>query len=85
MERGLIDIFANQKHHYKRPVCRYTTSQISRRRKAVRLGYILHPDKSDEGGHRYTLYYDESTQRDEKFERASWRAGFEVRRWNEDL
>ena len=79
----MIDIFALNQVRHKRPLRRYTANQIGRRRKAVKLGYILHPDKSDEGGHRYTLYYDESTQRDDKFERASWRAGFQILRWIE--
>ena len=79
----MIDIFALNQVRHKRPLRRYTANQIGRRRKAVKLGYILHPDKSDEGGHRYTLYYDESTRRGDKFERASWRAGFEVKRWTE--
>ena len=83
MERGMIDIFTIQKAHRKRPAKKYTANQTRRRLKAKKLGYILHPDKSDEGGHRYTLYYDESTMRDEKFERASWRAGFQILRWIE--
>lgn len=79
----MIDIFTKQQVHNKRPAKKYTSNQTRRRLKAKKLGYILHPDKSDEGGHRYTLYYDESTMRDEKFEHASWRAGFEVKRWIE--
>lgn len=79
----MIDIFALNQVRHKRPLRRYTANQVRRRQKAVKLGYILHPDKSDEGGHRYALYYDESTQRDDKFERASRRAGFEVKRWTE--
>ena len=83
MGRGMINIFTKQKAHRKRPVKKYTANQTRRRLKAKKLGYILHPDKSDEGGHRYALYYDESTIRDEKFERASWRAGFQILRWIE--
>lgn len=83
MERVIIDIFTIQKAHRKRPAKKYTANQVRRRLKAKRLGYILHPDKSDEGGHRYAFYYDESTMRDEKFERASWRAGFQILRWIE--
>ena len=79
----MIDFLETYKVHHPRPAKKYTANQTRRRLKAKKLGYILHPDKSDEGGHRYMLYYDESTIRDEKFERASWRAGFEVKRWIE--
>jgi hypothetical protein len=79
----MIDIFAKHQLHNQRPAKKYTANQVRRRQKAVKLGYILHPDKSDEGGHRYALYYDESTMRDEKFERASWRAGFHIFKWIE--
>ena len=62
------------------PIKRYTASQIRRRYTAVhKFNYILPDDKSD----RYTLYYDENTQRDERFEYNSRRAGFQILRWIE--
>lgn len=66
------------------PFKKYTASQIARRRNAVhKYNYVLADDCSDEGGHRYVIYYDENTQRDERFEYNSRRAGFEIKRWQE--
>ena len=63
---------------------RYTASQIRRRYIAShRYNYILADDCSDEGEHRYCIYYDENTQRDERFEYNCRRAGFLILRWIE--
>ncbi len=54
---------------------RYTASQLRRRYMAVhRYNYILPSGKSD----RYTLYYDENTTRNERFEYNCRRAGFQI-------
>lgn len=66
------------------PFKKYSASQIARRYKAVhKYNYILADDCSDEGGHRYCIYYDENTNRNEHFEYNSRRAGFEIKRWTE--
>ena len=65
---------------------KYSASQARRRYIAAhKFNYIIADDCSDEGGHRYSLYYDENTQRNERFEYNSRRAGFEIKRWNEKL
>ena len=66
------------------PIKRYTASQIRRRYTAVhKFNYILADDCSDEGGHRYCIYYDENTNRNSRFENNSRRAGFQILKWIE--
>jgi hypothetical protein len=57
---------------------KYTRSQVCRRYNALRRGYILMQDCSDEGGERYNIYYDEQTQRSEAFEQNLQQDGFHV-------
>ena len=63
------------------PFKKYTATEIRRRYKAVhKYNYILADDCSDEGGHRYCIYYDENTTRNERFEYNSRSAGFKIKR-----
>ena len=56
----------------------YTRSQTSHRYNALRRGYFVMEDCSEQGGERYNIYYDEQTTRSEKFERNLIADGFQV-------
>ena len=57
---------------------KYTRSQVCRRYNALRRGYIVMQDCSDEGGERYNIYYDSHTRRSEAFEQNLIGDGFHV-------
>ena len=61
---------------------KYTKSQIGHRYNAMKRGYILYDDCSDEGGERYNIYYDENSQRGERFEQNLRKDGFILKPWN---
>ena len=56
----------------------YTRSQTAHRYNALRRGYFVMEDCSEQGGERYNIYYDEQTTRSEKFERNLIADGFQV-------
>ena len=56
----------------------YTRRQTSHRYNALRRGYFVMSDCSEQGGERYNIYYDEQTTRSEKFERNLIADGFQV-------
>ena len=62
---------------------KYTRSQVCRRYNALRRGYIVMQDCSDEGGERYNIYYDSHTRRSEAFEQNLIGDGFHVLQLNE--
>ena len=62
----------------------YTRSQICRRYSAIKRGYILMEDCSEQGGERYNIYYDDDTERSEKFENNLKNDGFNVKPYNND-
>lgn len=57
-------------------LCPYTKSQRSHRYNALRRGYVLMDPEAD--GERYHIYYDEETERSEKFEGNLKKDGFKV-------
>lgn len=66
------------------PRKKYTSQQIRRRWQAVKkFGYILADDYSEEGGHRYVIYYNENTKRNKMFEKYSIKHGFRFEEWRE--
>ena len=64
-------------------MCKYTKSQTSHRYNALRRGYILMTDCSEQGGERYNIYYDKDTERAEIFERNLIADGFHIKEWKE--
>jgi hypothetical protein len=56
--------------------------QTSHRYNAVKRGYIVMEDCTEQGGERYNIYYDNNTQRTPLFERNLKADGFRVREWN---
>ena len=64
-------------------MCPYTTSQVSHRYYALKRGYIIIDDTSEQGGERYNIYYDDNTTRSEKFENNLIADGFKVLEWKE--
>lgn len=54
----------------------YTKSQIARRHNALLRGYLLDEDCSEGQPGRYVIYYDEQTERSERFERNCIADGF---------
>jgi hypothetical protein len=61
---------------------KYTKRQTSHRYNAVKRGYIVMEDCTEQGGERYNIYYDNNTQRTPLFERNLKADGFRVREWN---
>lgn len=56
----------------------YTRSQTAHRYNALRRGYFVMSDCSEQSGERYNIYYDEQTTRSERFERNLIADGFQV-------
>ena len=80
-ERRRQDLTLPRHTHLRIPLNPYTTSQLCQRSNCLKSGYILHVDCSDEGGHRYKIYYDEDTKRGEVFERNATANGFTIEPW----
>ena len=57
---------------------KYTRRQISHRYFALKRGYILMADCSEQSGERYNIYYDDQTQRTPIFERNLIADGFNL-------
>jgi len=57
----------------------YRKSQVCRRYNALKRGYIVMQDSSEQGGERYNIYYDDDTQRSDKFEDNLRKDGFSVK------
>jgi len=64
-------------------MCKYTTSQTSHRYNALKRGYIIMEDCSEQSGERYNIYWDEYTERASIFERNLIKDGFNLKRWDE--
>jgi hypothetical protein len=65
-------------------MCPYTKSQTSHRYNALRRGYIVMEDCTEQGGERYNIYYDEQTERTELSERNLIKDGFNVLQWRDN-
>lgn len=59
---------------------KYTRSQIAHRHDALRRGYLLDEDCSEGQPGRYVIYYDDETQRSERFEKNCIADGFRFER-----
>ena len=59
----------------------YRRSQVCRRYNAQKYGYILASDCSEGSGSRFTIYFDDNTQRSQQFERNCIKDGFKFERW----
>lgn len=59
-------------------ICPFTSSQRNFRYNALKRGYFLSTDISEEGGERYNIYYDNDTKRSEKFEQNCIKGGFRI-------
>lgn len=59
----------------------YTKTQAMHRCNALRRGYFYAEDCSEGGGYRYDIYYDDNTQRSERFEKNLVEDGFKVLRY----
>jgi len=57
----------------------YTRSQTSHRYNALKRGYFLSEDKSEKGGERYIIFYDDNTRRSALFEKNCIADGFTFR------
>lgn len=59
----------------------YTRSQASHRYNALKRGYYVTEDCSEQSGERYNIYYDKNTQRAPVFERNLRADGFRIKEW----
>ena len=64
-------------------ICKYTRRQVSHRYNALKRGYIIMEDCSEQGGERYNIYYDNETQRSSIFEKNLLKDGFHLKQWSE--
>ena len=64
-------------------MCKYTKSQTSHRYNALKRGYIVMQDCSEQSGERYNIYYDDQTERAPIFERHLLADGFKLLEWKE--
>ena len=64
-------------------MCKYTRRQVSHRYNALKRGYIIMEDCSEQGGERYNIYYDNETQRSSIFEKNLLKDGFHLKQWSE--
>ena len=61
-------------------LCPYKRSQTAHRHNALRRGYLLDEDCSEGSSGRYVIYYDDETQRSERFEQNCIKDGFRFER-----
>ena len=59
-------------------LCKYTKRQISHRYNALKRGYIIMEDCSEQSGERYNIYYDDQTLRTPIFEKNLINDGFHL-------
>lgn len=64
-------------------MCPYTRSQLSHRYNALKRGYVIVDDCTEQGGERYNIYYDSDTRRAPIFERHLAADGFHLLPWEE--
>ena len=64
-------------------MCPYTRRQTAHRYNALKRGYIIMEDCSEQGGERYNIYYDSDTQRTPIFERNLLKDGFHIKEWTD--
>lgn len=62
-------------------MCPYTRRQTSHRYNALRRGYIIMEDCTEQGGERYNIYYDNETERAPIFEKNLLKDGFHIKQW----
>lgn len=67
-----------QQTKFHLPMQNYTRKQTQRRNYALRLGYFLDADCSDDGGNRYKVFYDKDTKRSKRFEDGLKAVGLQV-------
>lgn len=60
---------------------KFTRSQVCHRYYALKRGYILMEDCSEQGGERYNIYYDDLTERAPIFERNLIKDGFNLMKY----
>jgi hypothetical protein len=65
-------------------MCPYTKSRTSHRYNALRRGYIVMEDCTEQGGERYNIYYDNETERATIFEQNLINDGFNLLKWIEN-
>lgn len=58
----------------------YTQSQLHRRHNALRKGYLLSPDTSENNPERYIIFYDRKTKRSKRFEANCIADGFQIKK-----
>lgn len=63
---------------------KYTKSQTSHRYNALRRGYFVMQDCSEQSGERYNIYYDDTTERSSRFEKNLVDDGFNLVQWTDD-
>lgn len=64
-------------------MCKYTSSQANHRYNALRRGYFVMEDCSEQSGERYNIYYDQDTERSPRFERNLLKDGFTLKEWRD--
>ena len=64
-------------------MCKYTRSQTAHRYNALKRGYIIMEDCTEQGGERYNIYYDNETERAPIFEKNLLKDGFHLLRWSQ--
>lgn len=77
-EKRRVEIGLPQKTKLHLPQFKYKTSQVSHRMNAVKRGYIL-GDIREKWGERYTIYYNDDTERSALFERNLIKDGFTLK------
>lgn len=60
---------------------KFTISQLNHRSNALKRGYIIMQDCSEQSGERYNIYYDELTERSALFEKNLIADGFTLKEW----
>jgi hypothetical protein len=64
-------------------MCKYTRRQTAHRYNALKRGYIVMEDCTEQGGERYNIYYDNETERAPIFEKNLLKDGFHLLRRSE--
>jgi len=64
-------------------MCPYTKRQTSHRYNALKRGYIVTQDCSEQSGERYNIYFDQDTKRSPVFEKNLLKDGFHLLQWSD--
>lgn len=84
MERNRMVYMIGRKTKINVMVHPFSRRQVAHRYNALKRGYFVMEDCSEQSGERYNIYFDEDTQRAPLFEKNLVADGFKVKQWQNE-